>query len=186
MSSGVENLYIKRIDSQRITSELGGQGLPAEEFVARFYEGIPGFKTRFSTTEEDKGPEIGGGQTVDLVVSFPDGKPAFATQITTSALKGFMDKKIQEMRDHPFVRVEGMKSQDLSIPKILISLDAGQIKNFFLDPNMKKHPELSLKVINDHIKSLTFDLSQTKNPPQQEMVSELIHIFTEEKKRYTH
>ena len=187
-SQQIENLYVRRIDEQRLgpVNEIRGQGLPAEEFVARFYEGISGLKVRFSTPEEDKGPEIGGRQTVDLVVSFPSGKIAFATQVTSSAQKGVMEKKIKEIFDHPFVRPEGIKTQDLSIPKVLVSLDAGQVKDFFTNPNMKQHPEMLLKVIDNHITSLTFALSQTRYLPQQKEVQELIRIFTEEKKRYSH
>lgn len=186
MNSHLEDSYVDRIDRHMGVGEVKGQGKPAEEFVARFYEGISGLKVRFSTPEEDKGPEIGGRQTVDLVVSFADGRAAFATQITSSDQRGVMEKKIKEMRDHPFIRLDEMNPHEVSIPKVLVFLDAGQIKNFFNDPTMKKYPELPLKVIDDHIRSLIFDLSQTQNPPQQKAVKELIQIFTEEKKKYTH
>lgn len=186
MASGMENRYVERIDRQASAEEFRGQGLPTEEFVSLFYNSIPGLKVRFSTPEEDKGPEIGGHQTVDLVVSFSDGRFAFATQITSSVEKGVIEKKIKEMQNHPFIRLEGMKPGDLSIPKVLVALNAGQIKKFFQNPNLAKYPELSLKVIDDHIRSLTFDLSKTQNPLEQKAVSELIEIFKEEKKKYIH
>lgn len=186
MSSSPENSYINRIDEKKLWPERMGQGKPAEKFASMFYESILAFKARPATPEEDKGREMGGRQTVDVVVSFKDGRPAFATQVTTNDSRDMMVKKIQEMREHPFLRLDEMRPQDLSVPKVLVFLDAKHVKFFFEDPLLRKHPELMLKIIDDHIRSLTFSLSQTKNPPQQDAVKELIRIFTEEKKKYTH
>lgn len=186
MASQIENRYIHRIDAKKSAGELRGQGIPAEKFVALFYDRIPGLKVRFSTREEDKGPEIGGRQTVDLVVSFSDGRLAFAPQVTSSIEKGVIEKKLKEIREHPFIRLNDMKPGDLAIPKVLISLDARQVKIFFGDPNPEKYPELYLKVIDDHIRSLTFNLSQTQNPLERNAVNKLIEIFKEERKKYIH
>jgi len=187
MTPRVENRYVERIDRRRLANELGVQGFPAEEFVNIFYNTIPGFQARFSTLDEDKGPEVGGRQTVDLVVSFADGRPAFASQITTNnAEKGLIDKKKKEMRDRPFIRLNEMKNTDLSIPKVLVVPGARQVKDFFQDPDPAKHPELALKVIEDHLNSFRFDRMQTQNPLEQKAVDELIKIFDTEKKRYIH
>lgn len=183
-ASEIENHRIRQIDGPELTNEIPGQGLLAERFVALFYDGIPGFKTRLATSEEDKGPKNGGHQTVDLVVSFSNGKPAFAVQTTSSVEKRVADKKLEGIMNNPFIRLDSMKLGDLAIPKVLVSLDAGQTKNFFENPNPAQYPELFLKVINDHINSLTFDLSKTQNPLEQKAVSELIEIFKEEKKKY--
>ena len=190
LNSNLENRYVNHIDaktdSKKSWEARMGQGKPAEQFIAMFYGGLPGFQGREATPDEDKGKEKGGRQTVDVVALFKDGRPAFATQITTNDSKDMMIKKLQEMRDNPFIRLDDMRTQDVSIPKVLVVLDPKQVKSFFEDPLIRKHPELMLKVIEDHIRSFTYDLSQTKHPPQQEAVRELIRIFTEEKKKYTH
>lgn len=186
LESQVENRIIGRIDRERSFDEPRGQGLPTEKFVALFFDKIPEFKARFATPEEDKGPEIGGHQTVDLVVSFSDDKPAFAIQITSSVENGVIKKKLQEMRDHPFIRLDSIKRGDSAIPKVLVALDARQIKDFFENPDLAKHPELSIKVIDDIIRSLNFDLAQTQISLEKEAVSKLIQIFTDERKKYIH
>jgi len=188
LESQEENRIIGLIDAERErnSGELRGQGRPTEKFVHLFFNGIPELKARFATQKEDEGSENGGRQTVDLVVSFNDDKPAFAIQITSGVSKDIINKKLTEMRDHPFIRLESMKKGDSAIPKALVALDARQIKNFFENPDLSKHPELSLKVIDDILRSLAFDLTQTQLPLEKEAVSELIGIFKDKRKEYIH
>jgi hypothetical protein len=183
----IEDSAINRIDNKVSNLELRGQGKPTEEFAAFFLSGIPGLKVRPATLEEDMGPENGGHQTIDLVVSFSDtNKPAFAIQITSSDRRGVMEKKLKEIRDHPFIRLDTMIKGDSAIPKVLVALEARQIKNFFENPDLTKHPELSIKVLDDILRSLAFDLARTQISLEKEAVSKLIGIFEEEKKKYIH
>jgi len=66
----IEEAAVARIYHEETRSERADEGEHTEQFVAAFYKAIPGFKTRMATPTEDMGPEIGGRQTVDVVVSF--------------------------------------------------------------------------------------------------------------------
>ncbi|MBX4191697.1 MAG: hypothetical protein KW804_02785 [Candidatus Doudnabacteria bacterium] len=176
IGSGLEQYYVNKIDRKRERRELSGQGKPAEKIVFDFHNGVTGMESRYATEEEDKGPEVGGKQTVD-VIFYREGKPALASQITTDIEKGAIKKKLEEIKNHPFIRLEEMGSNDVAIPKSLIYLDAKQVSGFTKDPDFNKHPELALQIIDSHVKSLIFDISQTQNPLEQKAAQELIAFF---------
>jgi hypothetical protein len=183
----IEDKLIVGMDAKKLAPELRGQGGRTEQFVESFYESVPGLKARAATAAEDAGGNE-GQQTVDVVVSFSDGRHAFAVQVTGNSSKEIMKKKLEEMSNRPFVRLPDTLPNEPSIPKVLVFLDPLHVKKFFdgTDPTIKATAKLDLmiKVIDDHIRSFTFDLAKTKNPAEQAAVKNLIAIFTEEKKKY--
>lgn len=189
MRNRMEDALIGAIDAKKIAPELQGQGDRTEEFVADFYGMIPGFQARMATSEEDKGPEIGGKQTVDVVVS-RDGKYSFAVQVTGNNSKDIRMKKMQEMANRPFVRLPDILPNEPAIPKVLVFLDPLQVKKFFEGSSVAEKTragtELMLKIIDDHILSFSFDLMKTKNPTEQAALKKLIEVFTQEKKKLAH
>lgn len=189
MRNRMEDALIGAIDAKKMAPELQGQGDRTEQFVADFYALIPGFKARMATPEEDKGPEIGGQQTVDVVVS-RDGKYSFAVQVTGNNSKDIRMKKMQEMANRPFVRLPDTLPNEPAVPKVLVFLDPIQVKKFFdggsVSEKTQASTELMLKIIDDHIFSFSFDLLKTKNPTEQAAVKKLIEVFTQEKKKLTH
>lgn len=184
----VEDNLIHKIDSRKDSPELRGQGFPAEKVTLNFYNSM-GLETRFTTPEEDAGirgiGDIGPKLTIDGVV-YKEKKPIMSPQITTSQLESVRKKKMAELKDKPFIRLGEMKPGDISIPKVLIYLDAKGIAAFETDPDFSRHPELALQIIDSSLLSLKFDLSQTKNPLEQKAVQELIKMFEQEKKKYIH
>ena len=181
---GIEENYIRNLDREP-NNELAGQGFLAEDVVVDFFN-TSGFDTRLSTKTEDEGKiDIGPKQIIDAVV-YHEGRPVMCTQITTSAVKGIREKKMAEMRQKPFLRLEEMKSSDSAIPKVLVYLDANKVKTFGDDPSFDHHPEVAIQILDGCILSLGFDLSQTKNPQQQQAIVQLVEMLESEKKKYIH
>ncbi len=180
-----EASYINRIDRPNYTPERTGKGMPAEELTLDFFGQIPGMeRSRFSTTSEDHGLDI-GGKELDIV-AYRDQKPTLGIQVTTAIEKGQIAKKLKTIADHPYVRLDEMKPQDHGIPRVLIYLDAGEVDKFMKEKDFDKHPELALKIIGDVIKSLTFHLAKTKSAQEQQSLMELIDLFEQQKKRFIH
>ncbi|HEY4508966.1 MAG TPA: hypothetical protein VJC13_01635 [Candidatus Paceibacterota bacterium] len=183
---GIEERYINHLDAGS-GGDMGleGQGFPAEEVVVNFFN-ASGFDARFSTATEDEGTtDIGPKQIIDAVVYY-DGKPAMAPQITTSTIKSFREKKLDELRQRPFLRLDEMGPSDPAIPKVLIYLKAKDVKAFGEDPDFSRHPEIALQILNSSIISLNFDLSKTENPLEQKAITELVGMLETEKKKYIH
>ncbi|MSU45095.1 MAG: hypothetical protein EXS47_00460 [Candidatus Zambryskibacteria bacterium] len=156
-----EGEYIHNLDSVR-ENNLAGQGFPAEDLTVDFFNAI-GFDTRLSTASEDSGTrDIGPKQTIDAVTYY-EGRPAMGVQITTTSFRDVREKKLNEMRARPFVRLDEMKPTDPAIPRVLIYLDAKDVKNFGSDPDFKHHPKIADQILSSCILSLQFDSSQTKN-----------------------
>jgi hypothetical protein len=185
MRSHIESGYIEKIDNEKFAEERFGQGQPAEELVANFNDTVAGIETRFSTPEEDKGPEIGGRQTVDLIASM-DGKPVFAVQITTNSDKGAVKKKLEEIQAHPFIRLDQMTRHDQAIPKLLVYLDPTGVSKFTKNPDFAQHPELALQILKSYVNSLKFAAARTQIQSEKAAASKLITIFESEQKKYTH
>lgn len=183
--NAVENSMIDRIDFKRNRRELRGKGQPAEELVLAFLNSkVPGFKTRLSTQEEDKGIKE-GGKAIDTV-SYIDDKPVMVSQITTDTERGGIAKKLEEMEKYPFVRLDEMKREDMALPKVLIYLDVKQVASFTKEPDFEQHPEIAIQIIDSSSRSLKFDLAKTKNPLEQNAITRLIQLFEEERKKYIH
>lgn len=186
-TNSVENRYIHEIDAPKLQreSQVPRQGRPAENITSDFFK-ASGFETRFSTEAEDEGRvDIGNKPTIDAIV-YEKGKPIMSLQITTSEFQGIREKKMTEMKKKPFVRLDEMLSNDTSIPKILIYLDAKNVKTFDQEPDFSQHPEIAIQILDSSILSLKFDLSQTKNPLEQNAVQKLIEMFELERKKYIH
>lgn len=182
---GPEGEYIHNLDSNK-ENVLAGQGFPAEGITENFWNSM-GFYARPATDSEDSGvKDIGPRQTIDQVVYYNDGRPAMAPQITTSSFQSVREKKIKEMRDKPFVRLEEMKPNDPAIPKVLIYLDANDVKNFGSDPDFAHHPKIASQILNSCILSLQFDSSRTENPREKEAIAKLIGMLSSQKSKYVH
>jgi hypothetical protein len=167
-----------------VIKALEEKGNSPEKVIALFYDEISGLKTILLTPDKDKGVKSKGQQVTDLVVYFNDYEPAFTVQIVKSnENREKVKETLRGVADNPFIRLDGTT---LAIPKVLVYLDEDQIKNFFENPKKPdQYPKLYLKFIDDHIKSLNFDLFKTKNPLEQEEIKKLIEIFTKEKEKYT-
>lgn len=172
---GIEEQYIHNLDRQPPPANKPERGFEAESFAIGFLNQM-GLETRFSTWSEDQGrrgeADIGPKQIIDGV-SYIDHRPVMAPQITINTSKQMREKKLQEMRDKPFVRLPEMTAKDLSIPRVTIAFDP-------------KSNEAPLQIIDSCIVSLTYDLNRTKNPLEQKAVRELIELFKEQKKKYIH
>jgi hypothetical protein len=181
---GLEGGYIHNLDSNK-ENVLAGQGFPAEDLTVDFFNTI-GFDTRLSTTVEDSGArDIGPRQTIDAVTYY-EGRPAMGVQITTTSLREFREKKLSEMRERPFLRLNEMKPTDPAIPRVLVYLDAKDVKSFGSDPDFQRHPEIATQILKSCILSLQFDSSQTKNPLEKEAIAKLIGMLNSEKSKYVH
>lgn len=163
--------------------DLGHRG---EELVVDFFRHMKKFETRLSTTVEDSGViDIGPRQTIDAV-AYLEGQPAMGLQITTAASKEVRAKKLQEMRDHPFLRLPEMKPGQPAIPRVLVYLDRKNVATADSGDGQQASPEAALQILESAINSLQFDLTQTKNPSEITAVKNLISILQEEKKQYLH
>jgi len=169
---GLEERYISNIDRPKIDRDPSESGLEIEGIVVDFFNDS-GYETRFSTKAEDSGKvDIGPRQIIDAV-TYLEGKPVMGLQITTAKSKEIRAKKLAEMAQKPFIRLEEMKPQEPAIPRVLI----------YLDPNKGDN---ALQILDSAITSLKFDLTQTKNPQEQKAVQQLIQNLTREKAKYIH
>src|SRR3989338_5143953 len=114
-----EQGYIHNLDRDK-GERVVGQGFEAEKMVqAMFQKNFPNMEVRYSTDKEDsgfKGQGV-GSKMVDVVVSEKTERgtiPSMALQVTTNADKFAIEKKIKEMKDMPFVRLEEMSGDDVS------------------------------------------------------------------------
>ena len=171
-----EHRYIGNLDRPN-EAEIKRQGLLVEQIVADSLNTSEQFKSRLSTREEDSGVrDIGSRSTVYVVIYGKDDRPVLGIQVTSALDKKIQQRKMQELKDRPFIRLPEMQPRDHAIPKALV----------FLERDESNSPETSLKVLNGIILSLKFDLSQTKNPQEIAAVQELLGQLEQEKKRYVH
>lgn len=181
---GLEGRYPQNLDRDFDKQERT-EGKPAEEVVVNFFK-MSGFEARFASPLEDEGRvDIGRKQIIDAV-AYLEGRPALGLQITTNDSKEVREKKLAEMRSKPFIRLDEMKSKDLSIPRVLVFLDGAKVNKFKQNPDYNSNPELALQILDSAINSLKFDLVQTKNPLEQKAVNQLLGMMEEEKKKYIH
>lgn len=183
----IENRYIGAMDADKTRKDrsVPEQGRPAEQLTSDFFT-QSGFDTRFTSESEDEGTtNIGSKKIIDAVV-YRSELPVMALQITTSEFRSIREKKLAEIRNKPFIRLDEMKSKDVSIPRVLVYMDAARVKKFSNNPDFNQNPELSIQILDSTINSLKFDLLQTKNPLEQKAVKDLIVMLEQEKKKYIH
>jgi hypothetical protein len=153
-------------------------GLKAEDVAINFLaEHFPNISIRHATEREDSGvKQIERGKQIDAVVYVGE-KPAMAIQITTARDKAVRNEKMAQLRDRPFVRLDEMKPQDPSIPKVLVGLSPENVELFLSDNDYAKHPEILDEIMLGITNSLNFDLLISKNPADKERIKQLLEIF---------
>ena len=186
---GPEKSYISDIDYEgRNQEEELKISTEAEQAVLNFLKkNFPDDAVRHATEKEDSGEfgENKGSQAIDIVLSKVKKKrdvPSLVQQVTTGKSLETMQKKMKEMQERPFVRLEGMSLDDVAAPKTLIFLDPELIKRL-RDPNdLEAKEELDEKVVSSSINSLKFALLKTKNPKEQALAKDWLEIFEKIKK----
>jgi hypothetical protein len=184
MASSPESRYIRNND----TFPIPRQG--ANEILARSAEKVVigclnenlkrmGIATRPATSTEDSGIMHKGGKQIDAVlIEGSNKKPIMCVQITIATDSSVQMKKVTQLAEKPFVRLEEMKSQDTPIPKVVVGLNPGEIEAFLNDPYFLKHPRIWEKIKSDIIKSLLFVLNMTKNEKEKDRAREMLTLFT--------
>lgn len=187
MRQNLESSYISRLDNAKTPRpEIGDQGSNAEQAVVNFLNAQAGIETRLSSSEEDSGKsDIGPRQILDAI-SYIDGKPVLGLQITTATDSVARAKKLKEISDRPYLRLPEMGNNELAIPRVLVYVDANKVKSLQEDKDILKHPDLALQIIDSIVKSLQFDLNQTKNMQEASATKKLIEMMTAERKKYLH
>lgn len=197
--SGPEDIYIKNLDAKEKVepkTEAGitappplrqgndDVGIPAQGLaIDLLNDSFPGqFTVRKSTEEEDSGvKQIERGKQIDAVIYDEENVPVMCAQITTARNDSVRRDKVRQLLDRPFVRIRELKSQDLSLPKVLINMDPVEVGDLLNDQDISKHPKVLEQIIETTIESLKFVLTTTKYDKEQERIKKLINIF--EKKR---
>lgn len=186
MRPNIESHYVNNIDRPS-DDEMVKNGLLAEELVLNtINHNFPGFDARLSSSSEDSGEkDIGPKQTIDAV-AYLEGRPVMGIQITTSQDIKTQKIKMQELINHPFLRLDEMKPKDPAIPKVLVHLTRELVSSYKENPAVAKNPEVVIRVIDGIIRSLQFDLTKTKNPIEQIAIKKLIEQISEERKKHIH
>lgn len=190
MPRGIENAYASHMDKEihkPSENEIVEQGLLAEELVVdAINSGLTGFEARMSTLNEDSGvKDIGMRQVIDAV-AYKEGRAVMGIQITTAQDPKVRQKKMLEMMNQPFMRLEEMKKTDSAIPRVLVYLNREMAQAYKDQPDLSKSPEVVLQIIDGITKSLQFDLTKTKNPQEQLAIRALIKDLTQEKEKLVH
>lgn len=175
--------YIHHLDKE--LHPESDKGKEAERVVIEFFQkAFPGkVEVRPADEEEDSGK---GGQIVDAV-AYLDGKAAMGLQITTATDKEARLKKMEEMRQSPFIRLpKEMQPKDPNIPRVLVFLEQKEVKSYQDDPqhDLKQHRRLSQQILESSINSLKFDLLMTKNPREIHRINTLLSLLEQEKKKF--
>ncbi len=188
--SSVESEYSKEINYKKQPThnkEVGDLGFEAENVVGLFWRMIPDFKVRHSTKEEDAGirkeeQRFGPVKMIDQVIYIKE-KPSFSLQITTSTDSVTRNRKISELKNKPFIRLEEMKNDDVAIPRAVTFVKAENVAKFMKDRDFSKHPDLEREILNSTINSLKFIILQTQNPKEIERVASIIATLETEKEK---
>ena len=173
----IESRYIEQIDK----AKFAGQGKASEEIVINFFRrSFPNMEVRQATAKEDAGQDK-SGKMIDAVV-YMDQKPALALQITSTVDRDQRIKKQQEMMLQPFLRLEEMKPLDPAIPRVLIYVDARDVKAYSENKDLTRLAKLGESILESTLLSLRFDLTQTKNPKETERLRQLLGMIDEHKR----
>lgn len=179
--SSIESRYIHHLDMEK--QRIPGQGKATEEAVISFFKtAFPNMEIRPATPQEDAGEEQ-GGKMVDAI-AYLDKKPALALQITSTIDKDQKLKKMQELMDHPTVRFEETKPQDPPADRILVYVDAKEVKELSQDKDLSKHPQIGKNIFESMLLSLTVSLRQTKNPKEIERLRQRLAMVEESRRTF--
>lgn len=184
MSSNPENYYIRKIDNQKLPPRM-----VVGEALAKEAEGViidclgeklkdRNVKVRPATPVEDSGHKDEGGKQIDAVLNM-DGKAGMCIQITTARDPIVQRKKLMQLKENPFVRLEEMKREETPIPKVVISINPEEILSFLNDHSFSKHPQIWAKIKSDVTNSLLYVLNITKDEKEKTKARELLALFSE-------
>jgi len=182
MPGNLENQYIRNIDRSKLPPSLRiseGLAKSAEKVVVDYFNESfksKGIKARLATPIEDSGIKREGGKQIDAIVYHAE-KPVMCIQITTARDPEVREKKIRQLAENPFIRLEEMRREDLSIPKVVVGLNHEEVESFLNHPDFSKYPQISKKILNDTNKSLLFVLSLTKNEKERQEIRELLLVL---------
>lgn len=155
----------------------GDQGKPAEKVVRDVLQSVLGMRTREATPKEDAGSlQIGRGKQIDAV-GYMSGseKPAIAFQVTTATDSVVLKKKKEELSDNPFTRIDlEMKPSDIPIPRVVIWVDAAEVKAFLDDHDLAQHPKLKAQVLQSLDASLRFVILKTQRQEEKKIAQDLL------------
>ena len=166
-------------------------GRAAEETVINFFSSLndPDIRVRPATPQEDSGyvGEGVGSKMIDVVVMQRDAEsrreiPSMAIQVTTAQSQDIRLKKMEEMKNMPFMRLYDMKPQDTAVPRVVVFLDPGEVEKFQSDPSFERNPKLVEQIFAGVENSLAFDKLQTKNPKEQQRIDSLLASLAIQKK----
>lgn len=183
---GPERGYIEQLDRENAVT---GQGRAAEEVVIDFFKrNFPNMTVRPATPREDSGfaGQGVGSKMIDAVVYARERNrliPAMALQVTTNTSRWGIEKKMEEMKDMPFVRLPEMKSDDVAIPRALIFLKPAQVQAFTEDRDFTRHQGLVLQILQSAIRSLEFDLARTQLDREKFHIQSLLATLEQEKQK---
>jgi hypothetical protein len=186
MSSNPESRYIRNIDTESSPPPKINEALAksAEKVVIDcLNENLQSMnvETRPATPTEDSGITHEGGKQIDAVlVESASKRPIMCMQITTARDPGVQIKKVKQLAEKPFVRLEEMDlaNYPTSIPKVVVGINPTEIESFLNDPYFSKHPQIWEKIKNDITKSLLFVLNMTKNEKEKAKAMEVLDLFT--------
>lgn len=161
-------------------------GMMAEDVIIDFFnEKFPGqISVRSATATEDSGLEHAAeSKQIDAVAYDNSGAPIMCMQITTAKDSVVRMKKMQQLINKPFVRLDEMKSSDKAIPKVLVYVDASEVDSFLNDHDFLKHPKISEQVLESAIQCLKFVSTKTKVKDEQQRIKDLMDILDTKKGR---
>jgi hypothetical protein len=174
--------WISHIDRERHLppSEMGDLGKPAEGIVIDFIKSrFPRMQVRPATKEEDSGY----GKIIDAV-AYMDGRPIMGLQITTATDSVARNKKMEELKNKPFIRLPEMDPKlDSAIPRTITFLEAKEVAAYIRRPDFNSHPSLAKQILESNINSLKFDSLQTKNGEEILRLNRLIIMLEAELQR---
>lgn len=172
------------VPPQRVERE--SLGMMAEDVVIDFFnDNFPGqISVRPATAAEDSGlkhaPE---SKQIDAVVYSDKGEPIMCIQITTARDSAVRMKKMQQLIEKPFVRLDEMKANDKAIPKVLVYVDPSEVDSFLNDHDYLKHPKIAEQILQSATQCLKFVATKTKIKDEQVRISNLINILDIKKGR---
>jgi hypothetical protein len=183
MSSNPENSYIKKIDTENLPSEKVNESIArsAEKIVIDcLNENLKsmGIGVRPATPSEDSGIKNEGGKQIDAVLNV-GGKATMCMQITTARDPDVQRKKLIQLKENPFVRLEKMDQQETPIPKVIININQEEVTSFLNDPYFSHHPKIWAKIKNDITNSLLYVLNITKNEKEKAKARELLTLLAD-------
>jgi hypothetical protein len=159
-------------------------GYDAEDVVVDFFKSeFKGIEVRKATLDEDRGNTgIDTGKQIDAVLYW-DHKPSLGLQITTAIDSKVRMKKMNELKNKPFIRLDEMNRGDTAIPKVLIFIEPRDVNSYLENKDWSAHSHLGNQILLGLENSLKFDRLQTKNQSEQKKIDEMLILLEEHKRK---